>query len=119
MHRNIFDCLGQENFLKPFLIYIRLKTNDESSPITLCSKKKKNNNTPLDKTKQSARNHTVQVKNFQSKHSLKLPDFSKFKLHLQKMPPFDMLISSICQTLFKFIEISLRYLTLEQKYLTP
>ena len=86
---------------------------------SLCAQKKKNNNTPLDKTKQNARNHSVQVKNFQSKQSLKLPDFSKFKLHLQKMPPFDLLISSISQTLFKYIEISFRYFTLEQRYLTP
>ena len=47
---------------------------------SLCAqKKKKNNNTPLDKTKQNARNHSVQVKNFQSKQSLKLPDFRSTK----------------------------------------
>ena len=52
----------------------------------------------------------MQVKNFQSKQSLKLPDFSKFKLHLQKMPPFDLLIylfyqSNIIQIYRNFIQI--------------
>ena len=33
--------------------------------------------------------------------------------------PFDLLISSISQTLFKLIKISFKCLTLEQRYLTP
>ena len=62
LNRNIFDCLEQENFLKSFLIYFRLKTNDkwivESNPITQKKKnsQKYNDNTQSGKMKQNSYN---------------------------------------------------------------
>ena len=72
LNRNIFDCLEQENFLKSFLIYFRLKTNDkwivESNPITQKKKTHKNTMTTPSQVKRN-KTHIIK-KNVQVKMSM-------------------------------------------------